>query len=107
MTKLAILSPKERTQFDNPPIFNAEERTIFFSLTNSLLKTVEQLRTNTNKAGFMLQLGYFKANGKFFTAEQFRQKDIEYVIKILDLNINKINLSKYQKKYLKIIGKKF
>jgi hypothetical protein len=63
-----------------------------------LYKIIKPLRTATNKAGFMLQLGYFKANGKFFTAERFRQKDIEYVAKILGLDINKINLSKYQKK---------
>lgn len=31
MTKLAILSPKERMQFDNPPTFNAEDRAIWFA----------------------------------------------------------------------------
>ena len=46
----------------------------------------------------MLQLGYFRSNGKFFIAEQFRRQDIEYVVKTLGVDPNKINLFSYQKK---------
>jgi len=67
MTKLVILTQSERRRFDSPPIFNANERALYFSLNNTDLQTVHELRTATNKVGFVLQLGYFKSQGKFFT----------------------------------------
>lgn len=67
MTKLVILSQTERRRFDSPPIFNANERVQHFSLNNHDLQIVQELRTATNKVGFVLQLGYFRSNGKFFT----------------------------------------
>jgi TnpA family transposase len=98
MTKLVVLSSSERQRFDTPPKFNADDRALYFSLTKDELKIVEELRTITNKVGFVLQLGYFKANGKFFTIEQFRRSDIDYVVNLLgSLPIN-VGLSSYQKK---------
>jgi hypothetical protein len=65
MTKLAILSDKERTIFDSPPKFNTADRSYYFSLDQSMLNVLQALRTTTNKVGFMLQYGYFKAYRKF------------------------------------------
>jgi TnpA family transposase len=62
------------------------------------MNILDNLRTPTNKVGFMLQLGYFKANGKFYTADQFRQKDIQYIVQILGLDSNDVTLTMYQKK---------
>ena len=59
---------------------------------------LDKLRTVTNKVGFLLQLGYFRLHGKFYTANQFRQQDIDYVIKLLGLNANQLDLSIYQKR---------
>jgi hypothetical protein len=56
MTKLVILSQTERRRFDSPPMFNANERALYFSLNNTDLQTVQELRTATNKVGFVLQL---------------------------------------------------
>lgn len=33
--------------------------------------------------GFVLQLGYFKSHGKFFSPHEFKIKDIEYVSQAL------------------------
>lgn len=98
MTKLAILSQAERLSFDSPPRFEANERSMYFSLTNSLAKIIDGLRTPTNKVGFLLQLGYFKASGKFFTSDRYHQRDIEFVSTILSVSLSKVNLAKYQKK---------
>src|SRR3989338_3729918 len=98
MTKLTILTPKERRQFDSPPLFNADNRAHCFSLTNNEVKVIYAMRTPTNKVCFVLQLGYFKSNGKFFTANQYRRHDIEYVTKSLELSQDEIDLSAYQKK---------
>jgi hypothetical protein len=56
---------------------------------------VETLRTPTNKAGFLLQLGYFKASGRFFAASSFHQSDIEFIAGRLEVPIERINFGKY------------
>ena len=98
MTKLVVLSSSERQRFDAPPKFNADDRSLYFSLSNNELKLINELRTITNKVGFVLQLGYFKANGKFFTVEQFRRSDIDYVANLLGASPINVGLSSYQKK---------
>ncbi|MCE3239009.1 MAG: transposase [Gammaproteobacteria bacterium] len=98
MPKVAILSSLEQRRFDSPPKFSADDRPLYFSLTKSELNLVKSLRMPTNKVGFALQLGYFKANGKFFPAEQFHQQDIKHVVKMLGMDPGSINLLSYKKK---------
>ena len=98
MTMLVILSPSERNRFDSPPNYKTADQTIYFALNNDILHMLNALRTVTNKVGFLLQLGYFKSQGKFYTASQFRQHDINYVNKLLKRDANQLNFSKYQKR---------
>lgn len=98
MTKLVILSPAERRRFDSPPHFTGDERSVYFSLPSDVVEILDRLRTPTNKVGFMLQLGYFKSQSKFFTYDQFRQPDIQYVAQILGCTIDSVYLEQYQKK---------
>lgn len=98
MTKLSILSAFEQRQFDAPPKFNSDDRFLHFSLTKNELMFINKIRLSTHKIGFLLQLGYFKANGKFFTVEQFSEKDVEYVAKMLRISPTDIDLSSYKKK---------
>ena len=100
MTPLVILTSAERKKFDAPPKFNTEERSLHFSLSHSDIIIVNDLRSASTKVGFVLQLGYFKSHAKFYSADQFRQSDITYVAKMLGLNANQIDLSKYHKKVL-------
>jgi hypothetical protein len=65
MTILSILSSHKKSQFDAPPIFNTSSRALYFSLDNNMVQFVETLRSSINQAGFVLQLGYFRSNGKF------------------------------------------
>lgn len=112
MTNLVILSATERTLFDEPPKLTAKDRSLYFLLTNDILKIVKGLRSPETKVGFVLQLGYFRSNAKFYKTDQFKKSDIEFVSKLLDLDHNLINLSYYQKKIsiehqnkiLKILG---
>ena len=71
MPKLAILSTPEQRRFDSPTKFNVHGRLLYFSLNKAELDLVKALHKPTNKVGFTLQLGYFKAYGKFFGVEQF------------------------------------
>jgi TnpA family transposase len=100
MTKLVIFNAQEKRQFDSPPPLTDEARIIYFSLSDELLKIIVPIRTPTNKVGFILQYGYFKATSKFFTANQFKHADIEFICKQLAISLQEINLLKYQKRIL-------
>lgn len=98
MSLLTILSPTEQSSFDSPPTFTSEERITQFATTNTELTFIQSLKTPTNRAGFLLQFGYFKVSGKFFTAEKFRQKDIAYVANLLNVKLSHLKFTRYQKK---------
>ena len=96
-THLKILSQKEIKAFDSPPEFSGEERKRFFYLPQWAEEIVAELRTPTNKVGFVLQLGYFSAVNKFFVSLGFLQRDIESVLRRLQIAQQSIDLSKYVK----------
>lgn len=98
MYKLSILSSDKQRDFDVPSKLNAKKRASYFSLDHDIMSFVKLLRTPTNQVGFVLQLGYFRANGKFFAYHQFKSPDIDYVLKMLNISREEINLSTYVKK---------
>lgn len=100
MTKLAILSTPEQRQFDSPPEFEDNDRSQYFAVNNEVFNIIKNLRTPINQIGFTLQFGYFKANGKFFTVQQFLKPDIDYVCDLLGFNPESIDISSYQNKAL-------
>ena len=93
MTLLAILSPQEKRQFELPPKLTNEDRTIYFSLTPSLKRSLSRMENNHIRAGFLLQLAYFRANARFYPTEKFRKRDIQHVQAILQCE--RIQLQKY------------
>lgn len=100
MTILAPLLPHEQQQFDSPPNFDVKERAVFFKLDLETLKIIGNLANPTTMLGFVLQLGYFRANAKFFSPHEFRTKDIEYVTKSLHIKPEEIGFKTYQKRIL-------
>ena len=98
MTKLTLLTPHERRRFDVPPHFTSEEKVHYFALNDTVHAQLAKLRTATNKVGFMLQLGYFKSQGKFFHFHQFRAADIQYVVQLLDIQSYTLQLADYQER---------
>lgn len=110
MTILLILSPTERKKFDSPPVFTSEERKRFFTISGSVEKEIDALRTEINKIGFILQLGYFKAVKRFFPKHTFLQQDIEFVTKRLGLSMSDLQeydnetVSRHRKRILRHMG---
>ena len=49
------------------PLFNDNERNKFFAVSAKIKDKLNGLSANDSKIGFVLQLGYFKATGKFFS----------------------------------------
>ena len=54
-----------------------------------------KLRKPVNQVGFILQLGYFRATGKFFVSEDFWVKDIQYACQLLKMNKNAVTMDNY------------
>lgn len=96
MPRMKIFNSLEREAFDSPPVFDSAERKRFFSSSVSLNDLLASLRTSTNKVCFLVTAGYFKARRKFF-ARQFRQTDIEYVARQLDVLPGEVRVEDYSK----------
>ncbi len=86
--------------YNSPSNFDAKERVVFFKFDLEALKIIGNLSNPTNMLGFILQLGYFKANGKFFLPHGFRVKGIEHVSKFIHIKQEEICLKTYQKRIL-------
>ncbi len=97
MPRMRILSASEQEAFDKPPLFDYEQRKQFFSFPKSLLKTANALRTPGSQIGFLLLCGYFKATKRFFLPQDFLQRDIEAVSKLLNHHVDTFLVDSYAK----------
>jgi len=96
-TLIAVLNRQHIKEFELPPIFSDEERGRFFDLPQWAYNVIETLKTQTNKVGFILQLGYFRATNKFFSSKDFHSIDIAYVARFLEILENNIHLNTYER----------
>lgn len=93
MTQVTLLTKNEKRIFDLPPQFSKDERSLYFALNPDFKRIISRLNNNDTRAGFILQLAYFRANARFYPIESFRKRDIAYVQSIL--KCHKIDFSKY------------
>lgn len=112
MAKVRILSPAERKAFQSPPIFQDEERGVYFEITQNLKKIMDSFHSSYRKVGFLLQWGYFRRAGCFFKSTQFYKLDIIFVCQLLAIDHRSIKLEAYkehrllldQKKIMELLG---
>jgi len=98
MPHIKILNNNDIKAFNSPPEFNGEERKRFFYLPKWAGEFVESFRTRTNKIGFVLQLGYFKAVNRFFVARKYHQNDIEFVANRHGFGLNEFDFENYKER---------
>jgi TnpA family transposase len=103
MTTIKILSQTEISEFDNPPNFSDEEREYYFRLPKWATRVVNDLRLSSNKIGFVLLLGYFRACKRFFSHLKFQANDMVYVAQRYNLELRSFDFESYDVKsdYLK------
>lgn len=65
----------------------------YFSLSDCLQDYLTGMRKPINKVGFLIQLAYFRASGKFFTNNQFNAQVIEFACHLLGIDSKSINFS--------------
>jgi TnpA family transposase len=76
---LPLLDATQRRAFDQPPVFNQPQRQLFFALPDWAAQFLDTLLAPHSRGGFVLQVGYFKATGRFFPADRFLLADQAYV----------------------------
>lgn len=101
MTKLTILSRDKQRDFNTPSKLNTKKRASFFSLDHEMMEFIKKLRTPINQVGFVLQLGYFRVNGKFFMPQHFLPQDISHVSSMLGFDSSTLNIFLYQEKAIR------
>ena len=85
MPRINILHTVEREAFDSPPVFNSVERKHYFDFPSGLRRLAGNLRSPIHQLGFLLSAGYFKAAKRFFPPSTFHRRDIEYLLRQLEL----------------------
>lgn len=93
MARKEYLSSDERLRFDSPP--QLQEVNILIQIPHWAETYLESLGSNTNKVGFLLQLGYFRVTARFFSPNRFNEKDVELLTTRFKININEIDMGDY------------
>jgi len=93
MALLSILSDQEKRLFEAPPALTASDRVLCFSLTPNMKRSIARMENHHVRAGFLIQLAYFRAKARFFTIKKTKKRDLRYVQSILQCG--EINLDKY------------
>ena len=94
MPTLQLLSKSQQKDFDSCPKFTVKQQRRYFVLNDEANDCLDKMRDTTNQVGFVVQLAYFRAAGKFFPSTNFRKKDIKYACNILGLEMPS-NLGSY------------
>jgi hypothetical protein len=95
MPAMKIFNNLEREAFEAVPKFNSEERKQFFAMPKIFLETMDSLRTPTHQVCFIVTVGYFKAQRRFFS-KQFQQRDLDFVAHQLGFNTEQVDLRTYE-----------
>ncbi len=98
MPRLVIFDNEEIKAFDSPPILSLEQRDKYFALSDKLLLLMKKLTSPTNKLCLVVQWGYFRATGRFFSSKDFRKTDIAYVGGLLNISLSEIDIDHYHNK---------
>ena len=94
-TNIKILNSNDARAYDTPPVFDSEQRKRFFDLPKWADEVADNLRTPTNKVGFVLQLGYFRAADRFFNIQDFNPRDIELIAGRMSIVLDEIQWTEY------------
>ena len=93
MPRLSILIKIEINKFDSTPKLNQRQREKFFAINSAVEEYLACIKKNINRVGFLIQLAYFRASGKFFPNSCFRIEDITFACSALNIEPMNLNLS--------------
>lgn len=97
MPRLKILTAAEVKEFDHPPKLNSKQKQKAFALTERLLACIGKTRSLESKAAIVIQSGYFRATGKFFSPDDFHRSDVLAVCRLL--GCSPVDLTEYKQNH--------
>lgn len=92
---MRILTTTEQEIFNRPPLFDHQERKQFLIFSKSLRNIAMRMRTSSNKIGFLVMCGYFKATKRFYLPQDFYERDVETVSRQLGLDVQAFKSHEY------------
>ncbi len=95
MRLIEVLPDYEAKRFARPPMLTSADRQKYFKIDDTIRTLIEKTKQMDNQIGLMVQYGYFKACGKFFTTKAFKPTDIKAVAKILGVTVSVDFIEKY------------
>jgi len=97
MPTLELLTESQQKAFDSCPKLNTRQRTLYFALDDEVSEYINNMRNPINQVGFLIQLAYFRASGKFFGNYSFKKMDVKYACVLWDLDYEEVcsNLDQY------------
>src|SRR5215213_8195729 len=90
-----VLDESSRQEFDAPPKLAYQERKVFFALPVWAEDQLRDIHLPVNKLGFIIQLGYFRAAGRFFKTKTFKLSDREYIARIHGFDMTHLQFALY------------
>ncbi|MCA9470939.1 MAG: Tn3 family transposase [Nitrospirales bacterium] len=97
MPRMEVLSAVEREEFDSPPTFTFAQQQHYFDPSLDVIRTLKRQRTPTHQVYFLVSYGYFLATHRFYPSALFRESDIQYVTRIIGLDVQQLQLWSYVK----------
>jgi len=95
MRLIEVLPDYEAKRFSRPPIMTSDDRKKYFKIDDSIRALIGKTRQPDNKIGLLVQYGYFKLCGKFFTTKAFKAADIKAAAKKLGITASNDFVEKY------------
>lgn len=97
MPRMRILTASEQETFDKPPLLDHRERKQAFDLPQGLMDIAAPLRTPDTRIGFVLVCGYFRAARRFYSPQDFHERDIRAAAAMLGLKASDFSPARYAK----------
>ncbi|OJY11825.1 MAG: hypothetical protein BGO90_13935 [Legionella sp. 40-6] len=95
MRLIEVLPDYEAKRFSRPPVLSSDERKIVFKLDPLFSELIKKAKQANNQIGLLVQYGYFKVSGKFFTTKTFRASDIKAAAIAIGTDIPEDFLNQY------------
>ena len=96
MPRMRILNAAEQARFEHPPVFDSAERKRYFDFSQSIMYAAQDLRSPANRMGFLLAYGYFRATRRFFSPDQYQERDIAFVARTVGVSPNAFSSEAYK-----------
>ena len=96
MANKEFISQQARKRFEEPPQLSETERSSLLVIPPWAKLAIDQILSPTNKAGFILQLGYFRLMGRFFHPKTYLSKDTDFIVQKFLGDPNEVDIDEYK-----------